>query len=125
MVAVLALSPESLAHPPSSRALAQMAANHELVLVCDHEKAPALVGAVRTLLPRHRVVALLIDGTLLSHERDLLEELLNVGHLPVVCVVGDPGTARWPEWLRAAPPPVPGRGVTPRAPPPAPAPPAP
>jgi len=101
MVAVLSLSPESLAHPPSSRALAHMAANQELILVCDHEKAPALVGAVRTLLPRHRVVALLIDGNLLSHERDLLEELLNVGHLPVVCVVGDPGTARLTEWLGA------------------------
>jgi uncharacterized protein (DUF58 family) len=101
MVAVLTLSPESLAHPPSSRALARMAANHELILVCDHGQAPELVGAVRTLLPRHRVVALLIDGTLLNHERELLEELLNVGHLPVVCVVGDPGTARLTEWLGA------------------------
>jgi hypothetical protein len=101
MVAVLSLSPESLAHPPSSEALAQMAASQELVLVCDHEKAPALVSAVRTLLPRHRVVALLIDGTLLSHEREVLDDLLNVGHLPVVCVAGDPGTARLTEWLGA------------------------
>jgi hypothetical protein len=101
MVAVLAVSPESLAYPPSSQALTQLAASHELVLVCGHDKAPALVGAVRTLLPRHRVVALLVDGALLRHERDLLEEILNVGHLPVICVVGDPSTAQLTEWLGA------------------------
>jgi hypothetical protein len=99
MVAVLSLSPESLADPSLAQALIELAADEEHVQICAHETAPAILGAVRNLLPRHRVVALLVDGSLLSHERDLLEELLDVGHLPVVCVVGDPATAGVTESL--------------------------
>jgi hypothetical protein len=67
MLAVLAVSPQSLAHPPSSHMLARLAADHEPVLVCDYDTAPRLVRAVRLLLPRHRVIALLVDRGLLCH----------------------------------------------------------
>jgi hypothetical protein len=78
-----------------------MAAQHELVLVCDHDAAPSFVGAVRALLPRHRVVALLVDAALLRHERDLLDEILNEGSLPVVLTAGQPSAVQVSQWLHA------------------------
>ena len=101
MLAVLAVSQDSLAHPASSRALRTMAAEHELVLVCDYDAAPGLVGAVRALLPRHRVVALLVDAALLRHERDLLDQILNEGSLPVVLTTGQPTAVQVSHWLHA------------------------
>lgn len=86
MVAVLRVSQDSLTDPPSSQVLTRMAAELELVLVCDHRVAPVLIAAVRALLPRHRVVGLLVDAGLLSHERDLTEAVLNEGNLPLVLV---------------------------------------
>jgi hypothetical protein len=76
-----------------------MAAEHELILVCDHDVAPGLVRTVRALLPRHRVVALLVDATLLRHERELLDAILNDGHLPVVLTAGEPSAAQLSHWL--------------------------
>jgi hypothetical protein len=105
MVAVLKVSPESLTDPPSSQALTTMAAEIELVLVCDYDAAPGLVGAVRALLPRHRVVALLVDAGLLRHERDLLEAILNDGHLPVVLITAELGAVQVSEWLNVDTPP--------------------
>ena len=101
MLAVLRVSPQVLAYPQSSRALATMAAGHELVLICDYDTAPGLVRAVRLLLPRHRVVALLVDSGLLCHEHDLLEQILNDGHIPVVLTTGEPTVGQLSAWLHA------------------------
>jgi hypothetical protein len=101
MVAVLKVSQESLTDPPSSQALTRMAAEVELVLVCDHHVAPVLIARVRALLPRHRVVGLLVDTGLLSHERDLLEAVLNEGHLPLVLITGELSAVQVSEWLNA------------------------
>jgi hypothetical protein len=101
MLAVLTVSPGSLSHPPSSQTLRTMAADHELVLVCGYDALPGFLGAVRALLPRHRLVALLVDGEPLRHERDLIEEILSVGHVPVVLTTGQPGAAHLSEWLNA------------------------
>jgi hypothetical protein len=98
-IAVLTVSQKSLAHPPSSRVLKRMAAEHELILVGDHDVALGLVRTVRALLPRHRVVALLVDATLLRHERELLDAILNDGHLPVVLTAGEPSAAQLSHWL--------------------------
>jgi hypothetical protein len=101
MFAMLTVSSESLTHPPSLQKLRRMAADHELVLVCGQDSAATLVGVVRTLLPRHRVVAMLIDSELFPHERDLLDEILNDGHLPVICTVGDPNSLGLKQWMDA------------------------
>ena len=101
MLAVLTISTQSLAQPPSSPTLTTMAADHELVLVCDYDTAPSLIRAIRTLLPRHRLVALLIDPDLLRHEHDLLEEILNDGHLPVILTTGEPSVVQLSQWLNA------------------------
>jgi hypothetical protein len=101
MLAVLTISPQSLTHPPSSRTLTKMAADHELVLVCDYGAAPGLVRTVRTLLPRHRLVAILVDRDLLRHEHDLLETILNDGHLPMVLTTGAPTAMQLSKWLNA------------------------
>lgn len=101
MLAVLTVPPQSLEHPPSSQRLTKMAAAHELVLVCDHGAAPCLIRAVRILLPRHRLVAVLVDPGLLCHEHDLLEEILNEGNLPVVITTGDLTAVQLSAWLDA------------------------
>jgi hypothetical protein len=101
MLAVLIISPQSLTHPPSSRILTKMAADHELVLVCDHDAASTLIRTVRTLLPRHRLVAILVDRDLLRHEHDLLEAILNDGHLPIVLTTGTPTVTQLSKWLNA------------------------
>lgn len=101
MLAVLTISPQSLMHPPSSRALTRMAADHELVLVCDHDAAPTLIRTVRTLLPRHLLVAILVDRDLLRHEHDLVEMILNDGNLPLVLTTGTPTATQLSKWLNA------------------------
>jgi hypothetical protein len=100
MLAVLTVSPQSLMDP-SSRTLTRMAAAHELVLVCDYDAAPTLVRTVRTLLPRHRLVAILVDRDLLRHEHDLVEMILNDGNLPVVLTTGTPTAIQLSKWLNA------------------------
>jgi hypothetical protein len=44
-------------------------------------------------------VTLLVDGVPSHHERNLIDELLNVGQLPVVLTTGEPDAdelSRWP-----------------------------
>lgn len=106
MVAVLKVSQESLTDPPSSQALTRMAAELELVLVCDHYAAPGVIAAVRALLPRHRVVGVLVDTGLLNHERDLLESVLDEGHLPLVLITGELSAVQVSEWLNTGTAPV-------------------
>lgn len=101
MLVVVTISPQSLAYPPSSRKLTNMAAHHELVLVGAHDVAPNLVCAVRALLPRHRVVALLVDRVLTGHEHDLLQEVVNDGHLPMILTTGEPTAVQLSAWLDA------------------------
>jgi len=102
MLAVLAVSLQSLARPPSSHTLPGMTADHELVLGCACDTAaPRLVCAVRLLLPRHRVVALLVDPGLLCHDHDLLAQILNDGHRPVVLATGQPTAVQLSAWLCA------------------------
>lgn len=91
MRVVPVVSPQSLANSPSSHTLPGMAADHEFVLVCAYDTAALrLVCAVRLLLPRHRVVALLVDPGLLCHDHDLLAQILTDGHRPVVLTTGEP-----------------------------------
>ena len=99
MLAVVRLCAHALDHPPSMKALAGMAAKHELVLVCGHETAAHLVGALRLTLGQHRVVALLVDGDLMDHERNLLRELLNDGTIPVILTIRDPAAVQLTGWL--------------------------
>lgn len=101
MIAVLTVSPQSLAGLSASRALRRMAAEHELVLLGGHDAAPGVLRTVRALLPRHRVVALLLDGVPSRHERNLIDELLNVGHLPVLLTTGEPDADEFSRWLMA------------------------
>jgi hypothetical protein len=41
----------------------------------------------------------LVDAGLLRHERDLLEAILNDGHLPVVLITGELSAVQVSEWL--------------------------
>jgi hypothetical protein len=99
MLAVVRLRAHALDHPPSMRTLARMAAKHELVLVCGHETAARLVGALRLTLGQHPVVALLVDGDLMDYERNLLQDLLNNGTIPVILTIRDPAAVQLTGWL--------------------------
>ena len=101
MIAVLTVSPQSLADLSASRVLRKMAAEHELVLLGGHDAAPRVLRTVRALLPRHRVVALLLDGVPSHHERNLIDELLDIGYLPVVLTTGEPDADEFSRWLKA------------------------
>ena len=63
MPAVLTSSAQPVADPPSSSpTLTTMAAEHELVLVCDHDVASSLIRAAHTLRPRHRLLAIVLTA---------------------------------------------------------------
>jgi hypothetical protein len=46
-------------------------------------------------------VAILVDRDLLRHEHDLLEAILNDGHLPIVLTAGTPTVTQLSKWLNA------------------------
>ena len=101
MLAIVRLSRQALDDPPSMKTLARMAAEHELVLVCGLDSATRLVGALRRPLARYRVVVLLVGGELLRHERDLLNDLLNDGTIPVILTSCEPAAIHLARWLDA------------------------
>ena len=65
--------------------LATLAAEHELVLFCAHGvMTTGAIRQLRTVLPRHQIVALLIEDEVSRHERELVLEMLEDGKLPVI-----------------------------------------
>ncbi len=65
--------------------LATLVAEHELVLLCAQEvMATGAIRQLRTLLPRHQIVTLLIEDEVSRHERELVLEMLQDGKLPVI-----------------------------------------
>ena len=65
--------------------LAALAAEHELVLFCTQEVVTtAAIRQLRTVLPRHQIVALLVEDDVSRHERELVAEMLEDGKLPVI-----------------------------------------
>jgi hypothetical protein len=102
MLIVIELSLEALQHPPSLLTLAETAAQHEVVLVCPaHAAADGAAFALRRALPRHELVAILVDEAVAHHERRLVEELLNDGAVPLLLVFQEPAPAAVTAWLLA------------------------
>src|SRR4051794_32647181 len=102
MLVVVEWSTEALRHPPSVATLAENLAEHEVVLVCSHRATDGDGFAeLRAALQGHRMVALVVDREVPSHERALVEELLNEGKVPVLLTLGDPGSAELTGWLGA------------------------
>lgn len=85
MLALVNLTPNALADPPSLAALATIAAEHEIVLVYpDASGASRLLPELRDALPHRQLVALLINAPPVAHERRLVEDLLDEGSIPLV-----------------------------------------
>jgi hypothetical protein len=72
----------------STQRLAEVAVQDELLVVCSGSGAPAIVTELRRRLPRHDVVALDISSAagVQGHHAVVLNDLLEIGSLPVVAV---------------------------------------
>jgi hypothetical protein len=100
MLVVVHWSPEARDHGPSLRLLATTVAEHEVVVVSSHRTADGgVVSGLRAALPRCQIVALLVDGDLPGYERDLVNELINEGKVPLIFTVGDPTSPELTSWL--------------------------
>jgi len=76
-----------------------MAAEHELVLVCARILVQeGLVSRLRALLPRHQIVAMLMEPVLQHFERLLIEELLDEGKIPLILLADEAAAARLADW---------------------------
>ena len=65
--------------------VAALAAKHELVLFgAEGVVTTGAIRQLRTVLPRHQIVALLIADEVSRHERELVLEMLEDGKLPVL-----------------------------------------
>jgi hypothetical protein len=101
MLALVNLTPNALTDPASLAALESMAAEHEIVLsYTDTSGAGRLLPQLRGALPHRQLVALLVNGPPVTHERQLVEDLLDEGRIPLVIAVGDevdtaPGDWSW------------------------------
>jgi hypothetical protein len=88
----------ALAAPGAGRRAAQrlaaVAVQDELLVVCTGSGAPAVVAELRRRLPRHDVVALDISSSvgLQAHHAVVVNELLEIGSLPVVAVPARQGS---------------------------------
>jgi hypothetical protein len=102
MLVIVQWSLEALHHRPSLRILATTAAQHEVVVVCSHHAAGGgVVSGLREALPRCQIVALLADGDVPGHERELIDDLINDGKLPLIFTTGDPARPGLTDWLKA------------------------
>jgi hypothetical protein len=103
MLTMVRLSGRALRDSRSMAALASFGARHELVLVgAQHLTGEGVLPALRRALPRHRLIALMVDGEVVAHERKLVEELLAEGSVPVILTPDDPAAepTNW-IWLGA------------------------
>lgn len=79
---------------PAAQRLADVAVQDELLVVCTGSGASAVVAELRRRLPRHDVVALDISSPagIVGHHAVVLNDLLEIGSLPVVAVPARQGT---------------------------------
>jgi hypothetical protein len=98
VLAIVRLSDEALTDPRSISTLAEVAAVHELVLVCTAQLAGYVLAVLRTALPRRRIVGLLVSGEIVAHERQLVTELLDEGTVPLILTSDDPAVTRLADW---------------------------
>jgi hypothetical protein len=104
MLVVVDLDGDALVDPGSVARLAELAARFELVLVC-----PALavfdsaLSRIRAVIPRHQVVGVLVDGEPSPAEREVVDDLLNGGVVPLIMTVGTStvDAYRLERWLQA------------------------
>jgi hypothetical protein len=100
MLALVHLNADALADPPSMALLTVMARRHRLVVVCAQcGSAMGVLRALREIIPRHRVVTLLVEGEVAVQERRLIRQLLDEGQVPLVLSTARPPQARLVNWV--------------------------
>jgi hypothetical protein len=101
VLAIIHLSRATVCDSISLAALARLARQHELVLICEHRAvADGLIPTLRRALPRYRLIAMAIDGEALHQERELVAQLLDEGSIPLILTTsatatGQPTTWQW------------------------------
>jgi RNA-binding protein YhbY len=99
MLAIVHLTTATPSDPTSLAALVRLATQHELVLICDHRAVTrGLIPAIRRTLPHHRLLAITIDDEVVRQERELVEQLLEEGSIPLILTSGDTATSRPTSW---------------------------
>jgi hypothetical protein len=102
MLALIHLSPTTFEYPAALAALTRLARQHELVLICEQRAvAHGLIATLRRALPRYRLVAMMIDGDGQCQERELVEQLLEEGSIPLILTIADHSQPTSWQWLRA------------------------
>jgi hypothetical protein len=98
MLILVDLSSDAVIDPSRLAALAE---EHELVLFCTQEvMTTGAIRLLRTVLPRHQIVTLLIEDEVSRHERELVAEMLEEGKLAVtVSTQAGTGPAASLDWL--------------------------
>ncbi|HEV7900197.1 MAG TPA: hypothetical protein VGP31_20385 [Planosporangium sp.] len=92
---------DSLVHPSLLATLRVAAAEHELVLVCQHHAvADGLTTRLRKALPRHEIVAISVTS-MSPDERELIEQVLVAGSIPLIVIESDRMAVRLTSWLDA------------------------
>lgn len=100
MLIIVELSEDAFSDPPSLARLAAIAAEYELLLICpQHATGGDALPTLRRALPRHQVIALLVDDDVALYERELVHELLEGGRVPLLVTRRDPPVeaASWVE----------------------------
>lgn len=84
-------------------ALAELAARHEVVLICDHGAViNGLLPALRNALPRRQLLALIIDGHARYQECEVIKQALKDGRIPIIVTIDAAGDQPidW-QWIGA------------------------
>jgi hypothetical protein len=82
MLVLVDFPADAVIDPPR---LAALAAEHELVLFCAQGvMTTGAIRRLRTVLPRHRIVAVLVEDEVSRHERELILEMVEDGKLPMI-----------------------------------------
>jgi hypothetical protein len=100
MLALVHLSGDALKQAQSLIALAHLAADYQLVLVCAHGAPPKpVLRRLRDVLPGRRLVAVLATGELGGQDRRLVEQLLSENTVPLIITADDTTAARLVNWF--------------------------
>jgi hypothetical protein len=100
MLTLVHLSVAALRDPASLTVLADLAIDHQLVLICAQGAPPQpIMARLRDALPNRRLIAVLVTGEAVAPERRLVEQLVAEGIVPLIVTADDPAAVRLVNWF--------------------------
>jgi hypothetical protein len=99
MLALVHLTRPSLQDPWSLAELKRLAAEHELVLIYGPlHRADRVIPALRRAMPRRDIVAIVVLDEVTRADREMIEQLLDDGVVPLVLTTDGVSTSRPENW---------------------------